>query len=88
MGGWFSWAPVLIWVPDCSPRPRSGGATEVGALQGADHQALGGRLGRDDLRLGMEVFPSETSEPEWESSRFRRSPVKGARSRGPNRSTR
>ena len=62
--------------------------TEEGALLEADHQAVGARLGRDDLRMGVEMLPREASEPEWESSRFRRSPVKAARSRGPNRSLR
>ena len=52
------------------------------------HQAVGGHLGRDDLRRGMELLPSEASEPEWECSRVRRSPVKGARSRRPIRSSR
>ena len=60
----------------------------AGAIPSEVHQAVGVHLGRDDLRRGMVVLPSEASEPEWESSRFRRSPVKGALSRGPNCSSR
>lgn len=88
MGGWLSGAPKLLRGPDFGPWPRSGGTEEVGALQEADHQAVGGCDCRDDLRWGREVLPSEASEPEWERFRLRRSPVKGARSRGPNLSTR
>ena len=89
MGGRLSWAPQLLWVPDCGPWPRSGELVEVGALSpDADHQVVGGHDCRVDLRVGTEELLSEASDPERESSRVRRSPIKGARSLGPNVSSR